>query len=75
MIAAAPAATIAPPPSAACRGAGIGTRSRKGTRWLNRRTSHPLTLAARSSSRSGLTAMACPTASSIGRSVAESLYA
>src|SRR5918997_3043795 len=68
-------AAIAPPPTAAGPGAGVGARSRNGTRWVNRRTSHPAVFAARSSSRSGLTAMAWPTASSIGRSVAESLYA
>ena len=60
---------------AACRGACMGTRSRRGTRWVKRRTSQPLAFAVRSSSRSGLTATACPTASSMGLSVAESLYA
>src|SRR4029450_3848419 len=67
------AARTAPPPRAACRGAGIGTLSRSGTLWVNRRISHPLALAARRSSASGLTTTGWPTASSIGRSVAESL--
>src|SRR5690606_7838329 len=67
------AASSAPPPTAAWRGAGRGTRSRRGTRRVKRRTSQPRRRAVRSSSRSGLTATGCPTASSIGRSVAESL--
>src|SRR5262245_17806330 len=40
------AATTAPPPTAAWRGAGIGTRSRNGTLRVNRRTSHPWSRAA-----------------------------
>jgi hypothetical protein len=53
----------------------MGTRSRRGTPRENLRTSQLRARAARSSSRSGFTATGWPTASSIGISVAESLYA
>ncbi len=68
-------AAAALPPIAACFGAGMGTRSRSGTSRRNCSTCHPRSRAARNSSRSGFTATGCPTAASIGMSVAESEYA
>ena len=44
-------------------------------RWLKITIGQPLRRAWRSSFESGLTTTGCPTASSIGRSLAESLYA
>src|SRR5207237_6470780 len=73
--AATPPATSAVAPTAVGAGGGVGTRSRSRTGRSNLRTSHPRSRATRANSRSGLTTTGWPTASSIGRSVAESEYA
>ncbi|CKT95916.1 Uncharacterised protein [Mycobacterium tuberculosis] len=54
---------------------GAGIRSRSDTGRENDNTGQPRTLASFRKPRSGLTTEACPTASSIGRSVIESEYA
>src|ERR1035437_2667231 len=63
------AATVIPTTAAVVGKLGVATRSRSRTSWVNCITSHSRSRATFASTRSGLTATGCPTASSMGRSV------